>query len=151
MQLPNEDPPTPGSRPDRQRLAEVLLRHGDADATAATGAVISVLDDIVAALVPILGPRGVGALYRRCLHLAAATHPWLPVAGDPALASMALAPLREALAAHTPSEAAAAGADLLIGFHDLLASLVGASLAARLLHGVWAALPGDPASQDTAP
>lgn len=150
MHLPNEAPP-PGSRPDRQWLAEVLLRHGDADATAVAAAVIAILDDVELTLAPILGTRGVGALYSRCLHVAAATHPWLPAAGDPAMASMALAPLRAALAAHTPAEAAAAGADLLIGFHDLLASLVGASLAARLLRRVWAALPGYPASPDTPP
>ena len=84
-------------------------------------------------LAPVLGQRGVAALYRRSLHLVAVAHPWLPAVEQDPMLTMDLAPLREAMSRQGNAAAAAASADLLQTFHDLLASLVGSSLAERLL------------------
>jgi hypothetical protein len=60
------------------------------------------------------------------------------------------AALKAAFAQQTSSDARNAGNSLMQAFHELLTSLVGASLTERLLHSVWT----DPSTfppQDTSP
>ena len=102
------------------------------------------------ALSPIIGNGGVGALYKRSLFLARTRHAWLTTVQTSAPADD-FAGLRAALALQSSSEAAAANAALLQTFHDLLTSLIGASLTERLLRPVWAPLTGGDAAQDTTP
>jgi hypothetical protein len=59
--------------------------------------------------------------------------------------------LRAALATQSSAEAADANAAVLQTFHDLLTSLIGASLTERLLRPVWGSLTGGDAPQDTTP
>jgi hypothetical protein len=59
--------------------------------------------------------------------------------------------LTSLLARQTGADAAAAGALVLQTFHDLLASLVGPSLAERLLRPAWAILMSGPSAPDTLP
>jgi hypothetical protein len=101
------------------------------------------------ALAPIVGQRGVAALYKRSLHLTAHTHPWLVAAHDGEQTVMNLAALESLLVRQTGSAAAAGGSALLCTFHDLLATLIGPSLTERLLLSVWEEFLTGPAAQDT--
>lgn len=86
--------------------------------------------DIEVALSPIIGNHGMCALYRRTVILARASHPWLEVPPDSD--AIDFEHLRAMLSAH-PSQAADACATLLKTFTELLSSLIGVALVARLL------------------
>lgn len=96
------------------------------------------------ALVPIVGPRGMAALYKRSLHLSRPMHPWLPATAQGPESEMDVAALTTALAERTSEDAAAAGTRLLKSFRALLATLIGESLTERLLRPVWATLLSGP-------
>ncbi len=135
------------------RLAASLARGDDTDRTAAQIAdtVAAACCAIDAALTPIIGHRGVAALANRSLHVAARAHPWLRGALEVAPADMDPALLESLLRAQTRADAAGGGAAFLQTFHELLASLVGASLTERLLRSVWIQFLSVPTSQDTSP
>jgi hypothetical protein len=142
------------SGPQRDLIAAALaLRSGKAaDAARITDAVIATLQEIEAALAPIVGQRGVAALYKRSIFLASAAHPWLADSHDGGMqAAIDLAPLKAALAQQTSSDAAAGGTALFLTFHGLLGSLVGPGLTERLLHSVWAHSSSGEPPQDTPP
>jgi len=147
--IPVESPDPPQSR----RIALALARQVDAgaDATQIADAVISIWQDIDGALHPIVGQRGVASLYKRSLHLTSPAYPWLAGLRDDIQAAMDLAALRSVLVQQSSPDAAAGGGDLLQTFHELLASLVGASLTERLLRSIWATPPSGPPAQDTSP
>lgn len=120
-------------------LAAWLLRSAGAGVGSqdVVASIIAICQDIDGALTPIIGPRGVAALFHRSLHLAgqgqpslAAVHPGTPTVMD-------LGPLRVQLSAQSPADAAAAGALLLHTFHELLGTLIGTSLTDRLLRSAW--------------
>jgi hypothetical protein len=104
-----------------------------------------------AALTPILGKRGVAALYQRSLHRARASHPWLCDPDETIPATIDLAALQAAIAGRDRESAAAGGRAFLQAFHDLLASLVGPSLTGRLLRPGWARPVRDTPAEDPAP
>jgi hypothetical protein len=112
---------------------------------------ISSLEGIEQALTPIIGSRGVAALYKRSLHLARKTYTWLPVESEGIPSAMDFAELTPALGLQTAADAAAAATLLLQTFYSLLNPLIGPALTERLLRSVWAYFPGEPASQDTTP
>jgi hypothetical protein len=101
------------------------------------------------ALCPIIGKGGVAALHKRSLYLTRAAHPWLVTVQT--ATPVDFTGLQAALALQSSTEAAAAHGALLQTFHDLLTSLVGASLTERLLRPVWDQLTGGDAAQDTTP
>ena len=139
-----DSPPAP---PIRTFLAQ-RVRDG-ASAGQVAEIVNSAWERIAAALAPVIGHRGVAALYRRSLYLAAVSHAWLAVAqGGGSLAEMDLAPLRAELARRSGAEAAAAGATLLLSFHGLVDSLIGPTLSGQLLGGVWGDLFSGSPAQD---
>lgn len=90
-----------------------------------------------AALQPIIGHRGVSALYHRSRALAAVRHPWLREQGTGALTEADPAALRAAIEQRSSAEAAAGCGAHLTAFRDLLSGLIGASLTDRLLDAVW--------------
>jgi len=99
-------------------------------------AIASTLQAIDAALRPIIGERGVAALYSRSLYLTSSAHPWLAGMHEGVQTAMDLAALKSTLAQQSTDHAAAAGSALLQTFYDLLASLIGTSLTERLLRSV---------------
>lgn len=105
--------------------------------------------DIAQVLVPIIGQRGMAALYRRSLHLAGA--PWAKIAAaiDAAALVMDTAPLAAELAKQTAANATTAGTGLLQVFYVLLATLIGESLSERLLRPVWANFLSGASAQGT--
>ncbi len=107
-----------------------------ADATRTADAIIDLWRQIEAALAPIIGQRGVVALYQRSLYLTIAAHPWLELQADPQ-ATMDLAALKSAMVQQDSADAVAGGVAMLQTFQTLLTSLIGSSLTGRLLDGVW--------------
>ena len=130
-----------------------LAREVDAgaDAEQIADAIISIWHEIDGALYPVVGQRGVASLYKRSLHLTSPAYPWLADLRDDIQAAMDLAALRSVLVQQSSADAAAGGGDLLQTFHELLASLVGASLTERLLRSIWAPSANGPPTQDTPP
>ena len=138
------------SAEERDRIAAALSScEGSVMSAERIGeAVAATSRELETALAPVLGRNGVGAIFKRSLHLVTPSHPWLPAIQEDLLASMDLAPLQQAMARQTGADAAAAGADLLQTFRDLLAGLVGAPLTERLLRSVWAPFSSGPPARD---
>jgi hypothetical protein len=140
--------------PDRRGSIPEGLSHPfevNSDPVAIAGELARIVQDIASALTPILGSRGVAALYQRALHLARARHAWLADPAEAAQPTLDLFALKAAFARQDHAEAAAAATALLGSFHDLLASLIGDVLCARLLDPVWAQFPRRDTAQDTTP
>ncbi|MBY0410922.1 MAG: hypothetical protein K2Q97_12540 [Burkholderiaceae bacterium] len=93
-------------------------------------------ESMVNALTPVLGQRGVAALYRRTLHVAGRTHPCLLQAFE-VTEPIGFAPLHKVLL-EQPADRAAMATDASIQtFHDLLNSLIGIPLTQKLLGSLW--------------
>jgi hypothetical protein len=122
-----------------------------ADAEQVAGAIVAIWLEIDQALHPIIGRRGVAALYNRSLSLTAAAYPWLAIDQPAVPAAIDPSGLRSALVQQTAAEAAAGGSALFQSFHELLASLVGTALTERLLRSVWTHPSGTSPVQDTDP
>ena len=120
-----------------------------ADAEQVADAIVAVWQEIDQALHPIIGHRGVAALYNRSLNVTAATYPWLAIDQPAVSAAVDPSGLRAALVQQAAAEAAAGGSALLHRFHELFASLVGPSLTQRLLRSVWTHPSGASPMQDT--
>jgi len=114
-----------------------------ADAARIADEAISVWGEIDAALAPVIGQRGVAALFKRTLFLARPTHDWLAGAQENTALPDVFAALRVTLRQQTSSNAAAAHILLLETFVDLLTRLIGEALTERLLGPVWDRPQGD--------
>ncbi len=90
-----------------------------------------------AALAPIIGQQGVAALLRRSQYVLRDTYPWLGSCPPDAPGAPAFDALKSALGAQSAADSAQANGALLQVFHDLLSSLIGASLCERLLRSAW--------------
>ncbi|KPH00369.1 hypothetical protein AEQ67_06855 [Pseudomonas sp. RIT-PI-q] len=102
-------------------------------------------------LTPIIGHQGVAALYRRSLHLCASTHPRLAGTYDSVQAAMDLTALKSVLIEQSKADALFFGEVLLTTYYELLTTLIGPSLTARLLRGVWEPSLSDTPSQENSP
>ncbi|WP_153117086.1 hypothetical protein [Rhodocyclus tenuis] len=89
--------------------------------------------ELEAALAPIVGARGVAALYQRSLSLNRAAYSFLPTLAAGDLDAANFAALRTALALQSSAVAAAANGALLRTFSAVLGKLIGESLTAQLL------------------
>lgn len=121
------------------------------DAASIAEAVTLAWQQADAALTPLIGHRGLAALYQRSVHVSAAMYPWLAVCYQGIQHDMHLDRLKETLAQQSSADAATASSTLLQTFYDLLASLIGPSLTARLLHSVWTISSSGTSAQDTLP
>lgn len=140
----------PARQEGRPWLAPLAGRvTNDASAEQIAGAIAGIWQDIDQALHPIIGHRGVAALYNRSLHLTAATYPWLAIGVQGVPAAVDASALKAALVQQVAAEAAAGGVALFHSFRELLSSLVGAALTDRLLRSVWARSAGATSAQDT--
>ncbi|WCM90672.1 hypothetical protein [Acidovorax sp. NCPPB 3576] len=99
-------------------------------------------------LTPLLGRRGMAALYRRTLNVAGSSHPCLIEAHE-SEESVSFKHLRRVLARQSPDAAAAATDASLETFHQLLDSLIGTSLTQRLLGSVWSPIFSGSPAQDS--
>jgi hypothetical protein len=119
----------------REAIRQTLVLGAGAgpEAGAVAAAVLGVWHRIGECLVPMIGARGVEALFGRALQLTASAFPWLAAAGE-----------------DKTSLAGVASVALLATFTELLATLIGASLTDRLLDPVWT-VSTPPAGQETRP
>jgi hypothetical protein len=140
------------SRDGRQWPAPLAGRVArNAHAADMAAAVVVVWGEIDRALHPIIGHRGVAALYNRSLKLASVAFPWLGSAHQGMLDAVDPSALTAALLGQTAEEGAAGAIALFSAFRELLSSLIGPSLTDRLLRSVWTDSSGDPPAQDTLP
>ncbi len=124
----------------RQTLAR---RAGDgATSEAVAEAAIKTWRGVAVHLAPIIGEGGVGSLYARSLHLTRASFPWLATAQPMPLAlrmqqtDWPFMDLRMSLMQRDPADASNASSVLLDTFLELLATLIGEPLTARLLQSL---------------
>jgi hypothetical protein len=106
------------------------------DTVSLTTKVVSVWRDIDAALAPIIGHRGVAALFGRSVHLIRADHPWLTAPHESTTDRIDLAALQSTLSQQTSDTVVAINGALLRKFLELLSNLIGVSLTERLLRPV---------------
>ncbi|CAD5201954.1 hypothetical protein [Pseudomonas sp. FEN] len=140
------------SKESRQIVASLAHRVGpNADIEKVAQAIIATLQEMGAALTPIIGQQGVAALYRRSLHLCTSTHPRLAGTYDSAQAAMELTVLSSVLVEQSETDALFFGEVLLTTYYQLLTTLIGPSLTARLLSGVWEPSLSDTPSQENSP
>lgn len=123
----------------------------DADSRQIAAAINALWTDIETALQPIVGRRGVAALFKRTLHLAAARHPWLAPLKPGSDDAIDLGQLTALFAAQPPSRAGEAGSALFEIFRELLATLIGAPLSERLLQTAWSNSSSAAPAQDPTP
>lgn len=140
----------PTDRQAGRQIAASLACHAGTVATASqvADATVAAWTAVCAALAPIVGQRGVAALYKRSLHLNRKDHAWLEAATRGSDLSVDTALLRSALITQNADDAAAAAAAVLQTFYELLAMLVGPALTERLLRSVWANFSSGPPAQD---
>jgi hypothetical protein len=123
----------------------------DAEAGQVADAAVQTWRAVDAALSPIIGQRGVAALYKRSLHLVRTQHPWLAAVHEETRQPGDFAPLHAALARQPGLAAVAAHEALLQTYRDILAQLIGASLTERLLRSIGPPPSSHPPMQDTSP
>ena len=87
-----------------QRLAAT-----GADTAKVTAAIVSAWSEVEAALVPVIGPRGMAALFERSLHNCRKGHPWLAAVPENLEAQMDLPALAAVLSRQDSANAAAGG------------------------------------------
>lgn len=132
-----------GAQGIQTRFVGSLAEGASADEVAEAAVLIWRNTD--AALAPIIGQQGVAALLRRSQYLMRDTHPWLAACPTDAAGAPAFGALQSAVRAQPAADSAQANGALLQVFHDLLSSLIGASLSERLLKSTWTF----PSAQDT--
>lgn len=123
----------------RQDLIERRLAQGaPAQATAdAVGiATAQSFRLLLSELEPLVGVQATRALYARSLHLTRPSFDWLSIAAAQPQDELLIL-LRRDLASRLPADARKAGEALLLGFADLLISLIGEPLTHRLLRSAW--------------
>ncbi len=128
----------------------VRTRNGTGEGGTAPS-VVALCAEIGAALTPIIGPRGVAALYKRSLFLTGQSHPELLGLQENVQSEMDLSPLMTALKPLSDAEATIIGGALLIAFYELISSLVGPSLTERLLRSLWDRPSSDPPASEPTP
>ena len=108
----------------------------DDNAQMVAGAAVDRWVSMVGALTPVLGQRGVAALYRRTLIVAGRTHPCLLQAHEDT-EPICFEPLRKVLLQQPADQAAMATEASIETFHELLNSLIGIPLTQKLLGSLW--------------
>ncbi|MFI8614295.1 hypothetical protein ACIGHN_02165 [Acidovorax sp. NPDC077693] len=130
------------------------MQHIDSEKNAAVGAQFVAMaavdrwEKIVDVLTPILGRRGVAALYRRTLDVAGCRHPCLLYAHE-SDEHTSFEPLRRLLEQQSADAATAASEASLQTLHELLDSLIGTNLTQRLLGSLSFPLVSSSHAQDT--
>lgn len=140
------------SEEGRRIAASLALRiDHTADIQHVADVIITMLQDTNTALAPIIGPKGVAALYRRSLHLCTSLHPRLATPYTRLADPLDLSDLRSLLIQQNQTDVVFFGEQLLKALYELLATLIGPSLCARLLLEAWDNNSSAPPVQETSP
>ena len=126
-------------------IHETLLRRSGSAASpdAIAKSALDTWAQMAALLEPVIGARGVDALFARSLHLVGKTHHWLDASGVRGNGAASLASIRASFESKEALESMEAACDLLATFNGLLANLIGESLTNRLLAAVWLPSPSE--------
>lgn len=122
--------------------------EGESRGVVVANAIANIWEEIDSALHPVIGKRGVAALFHRSLTITAKTYPWLPLPEHP-LQATDVTPLHAAFLLQELPAIIKCSAMQLQTFHNLLAGLVGTSLTDRLLRSVSSNLFDGQRPQDT--
>ncbi len=138
---------------DSRKVASTLERLAAQGTTPLriADAVVSTWQAVDAALAPVIGSKGVVALYGRTLFLVREKHPWMAALQQGAEPLMDLAQLAAALGQQESCTAAAGAGDQLQSLYELLRSLIGPSLTGQLLRSAWDNPLRGSAAQDRTP
>lgn len=119
-------------------IAQVLTRHRSTAKNAASLAAAAAVQwqNMAQQLAPLIGNKGMHALYLRSLELTSNTHPWLCQAEAAAHQSPFTA-LELVLSERDMEEAVTAAELLMRTFSKQLVSLIGESLATELSRNAW--------------
>ena len=117
--------------------ALVRAAGDDPDAGVVAAAAIAVWRQMADRLTLVIGAQGVDVLFRRALLLTRRVFGWLAAVKNDEDADALQESLRRCLASQEVAVAMEASAALLNNFINLLASLIGEALTARLLEPVW--------------
>ena len=134
---------SPGLRLNLERF-----RASGADVLHVANAVVASWEEIQHAIAPVVGARGVAALYERSLHLTRAQHPWMVAVPETSKLEMDLPALKTLLLQQDCATAAAGGMAHLQKFYEVLTSLIGPSLTDGLLRFIWEKSTNGPAALD---
>jgi len=118
---------------------ELISRAGTApDVGMVAEATLNIWHQMATWLAPVIGARGVDALFSRALQLTSRDFPCLVITGNEEDRAVLLANLKANLTASANNDAMEAGHALLVTFTKLLSTLIGESLTKRLLSPVLA-------------
>ena len=104
----------------------------DSDSAEIANAVVLTWQEIELGLCPIIGRRGVSALFKRAVQMTSRIYPWLEDTHE----GVNFAALKAALDQQNKDAVIAAGDLLIQTFKDLLIAMVGPSLTERLLDSI---------------
>jgi len=138
---------------ERSRSTTPLARRveGARDSMAVACAFAEIWAEIEDSLHPIIGRRGVTALFRRSAHVSAAHSAFLATLAEGEPDRVPRDRLVSLFSGQTAGAALDGGSLLLNSFRDLLSTLIGAGLTERLLQSVWSPPPSGPSAQDSPP
>lgn len=128
----------------------LLVAQGEDQAVIADAAV-RIWQAMFGALAPIIGARGVAALFARSLYLTRPRHPWMADVREDLLQPGTFSTLHVALCRQTAPDAVDAHGALLQAYYDLLTTLIGGSLTERLVQSVLDQPSNGDAVRDTTP
>lgn len=134
---------TPMNKLDREAIRRALMYHAGntLDENKVGEATLSIWQQMVTWLAPIIGVRGLNALFSRSLNLTKSTFPGLAFNGDHVDNDTLLLSLKERLSDCEKDDAIEASYVLLVTFTELLSNLIGESVTEQLLRPVWAPPP----------
>ncbi|MBC7548677.1 MAG: hypothetical protein H7224_08585 [Polaromonas sp.] len=136
---------------DRRGLALNMERFkaSGEDALNIARAVVSTWTEISQVIAPVVGARGVFALYERSLYLTRSQHPWIASVQEHGGLEVSLVSLETVLAQKDCATAAAGGTHHLQTFYEVLSSLIGPSLTDSLLRSIWENSTNGPSGLDS--
>lgn len=117
----------------RQIIESLTTQRSDPAAEAVT----SLWAPLATQIISIVGPAGFESLYARSVFLCQATFAWLSSNSTSAQSDAWLVDLKSRLQGQSPALASEANCLLLLTFTNLLASLIGEPLTARILNSAW--------------
>jgi hypothetical protein len=121
-----------------------------ANASDVAAVVVVLWREVDTALRPVIGQRGVVALFNRSVQLAAVGQTWLLSVRQELNSELQFPAIAEIFAGQDAAVAISGGDALLLAFHQLLSSLIGASLAERLLRPAFSPVNKSTPTQDAA-
>ncbi|MDY0747557.1 hypothetical protein SNE35_23845 [Paucibacter sp. R3-3] len=135
---------------ERSRSTTPLARRvgGNSDSLTVAQAFAEIWGEIEASLHPILGRRGLTALFRRSAHVSAPQCAFLAILAEGEMDLVARDELVSVFCSQTADTALDGGSLLLNSFRELLSTLIGAGLTERLLQSVWSSPTSGPSAQD---